>query len=76
MRVKWLRMFRSRQPKTEAVILALSNLAEIVEKKSVPRVTDDWDAGYNIAVDEVLAVINDAINQIVSENDVDYSGGY
>jgi hypothetical protein len=69
-------MFRSRQPKTEAVILALSNLAEIVEKKSVPRVTDDWDAGYNIAVDEVLAVINDAINQIVSENDVDYSGGY
>jgi hypothetical protein len=69
-------MFRSRQPKTEAVLLALSNLAEIVEKKSVPRVTDDWDAGYNIAVDEVLAVINDAINQIVSENDVDYSGGY
>lgn len=56
--------------------MALSNLAEIVEKKSVHRVTDDWDAGYNIAVDEVLAVINDAINQIVSENDVDYSGGY
>jgi hypothetical protein len=76
MRVKWLRMFRSRQPKTEAVLLALSNLAEIVEKKTVPEIMDDWDAGYNIAVDEVLAVINDAINEIASENDVDYSGGY
>jgi hypothetical protein len=69
-------MFRSRQPKTEAVLLALSNLAEIVEKKTVPEIMDDWDAGYNIAVDEVLAVINDAINEIASENDVDYSGGY
>jgi len=76
MRVKWLRMFRSRQPKTEAVLLALSNLAEIVEKKTIPEIMDDWDAGYNIAVDEVLAVINDAINEIASENDVDYSGGY
>lgn len=76
MRVKWLRMFRSRQPKTEAVLLALSNLAEIVEKKTIPEIMDDWDAGYNIAVDEMLAVINDAINEIASENDVDYSGGY
>jgi hypothetical protein len=75
MRVKWLRMFRTKQPKTEAVLLALSNLAEIVEKKSIPEVMDDWDAGYNIAVDEMLAVINDAINQIASDNDVDYSGG-
>ena len=75
MRVKWLRMFRTKQPKTEAVLLALYNLAEIVEKKSIPEVMDDWDAGYNIAVDEMLAVINDAINQIASDNDVDYSGG-
>lgn len=75
MRVKWLRIFRTKQPKTEAVLLALSNLAEIVEKKSIPEVMDDWDAGYNIAVDEMLAVINDAINQIASDNDVDYSGG-
>ena len=55
--------------------MALSNLAEIVEKKTIPRVMDDWDAGYNIAVDEMLAVIHDAINQIASDNDVDYSGG-
>lgn len=75
MRVKWLRMFRTKQPKTEAVLLALSNLAEIVEKKSIPEVMDDWDAGYNIAVDEMLAVIHDAINQIASDTDVDYSGG-
>ncbi len=75
MRVKWLRIFRTKQPKTEAVLLALSNLAEIVEKKSIPEVMDDWDAGYNVAVDEMLAVIHDAINQIASDNDVDYSGG-
>lgn len=56
--------------------MALSNLAEIVEKKTIPEIMDDWDAGYNIAVDEMLAVINDAINEIASENDVDYSGGY
>ena len=56
--------------------MALSNLAEIVEKKTIPEIMYDWDAGYNIAVDEMLAVINDAINEIASENDVDYSGGY
>lgn len=77
MKITWPRLSASnRQAKDEAVIAALTALAAQIEKRSVPVVMDDWDAGYDIAIDEVLAIINDAINQIASDNDVDYSGGY
>lgn len=76
MRVKWPRMFSRKRVEAEAVLLALSNLADSIDKRSIPTIMDDWDAGYDIAIDEVLALINDAINQIASDNDVDYSGGY
>lgn len=76
MKVSWPRLFAQKKSKDEAVISALTELAAHIEKRSVPVVMDDWDAGYDIAIDEVLAIINDAINQIASDNDVDYSGGY
>lgn len=76
MRIKWPRVLVNRQSKDEAVVAALAQLAALLEKRSIPVVMDDWDAGYDLAIDEALALINDAINQIASENDVDYSGGY
>jgi hypothetical protein len=75
MRIKWPRVLVNRQSRDEAVIAALLQLAAIIEKRNIPVVMDDWDAGYDLAIDEVLALINDAVNQIASENDVDYSGG-
>jgi len=75
MKIGWPRVLVNRQSKDEAVIAALLQLAAIIEKRSIPVVMDDWDAGYDLAIDEVLALINDAVNQIASENDVDYSGG-
>lgn len=74
--MKWPRLFSHKKTKDEAVLVALAELATLIEKKNISVVMDDWDAGYVLAVDEVLALINDAINQIASENDVDYSGGY
>lgn len=74
--MKWLKMFRAKKPEDRSVISVLTELAQYIEKKSVSTVMDDWDAGYDVAIDEVLALVNDTINQIASENDVDYSGGY
>lgn len=74
--MKWPRLFRQKKSKDEAVMTALAEMAALIEKKNIPVVIDDWDAGYALALDEVLALIHDAINQIASENDVDYSGGY
>lgn len=59
----------------EAVLAALRDLSKKIEAKNIPTIMDDQDAGYDMAVDEILAIIDDAINQIVSGNDVDYSGG-
>jgi len=74
--MKWLKMFRAKKPEDRSVISVLTELAQYIENKSVSTVMDDWDAGYDVAIDEVLALVNDTINQIASENDVDYSGGY
>lgn len=76
MKFKLPRIFTQQNSTDEAVISALNELAAKVRSRSVPVVMDDWDAGYDIAIDEVLALISDAINQIASDNDVDYSGGY
>lgn len=71
-----LRKFMMRNPTAqEAVLEALRDLSKKIEAKNIPIIMDDQDAGYDMAVDEILAVIDDAINQVVSGNDVDYSGG-
>lgn len=62
--------------KDGAVIEALNKLLAEIEKKNISVVLDDWDAGYDLAIDEVLALISSRINEIVSETEVDYSGGY
>lgn len=71
-----LRKFLMKKPTAqEAVLIALRDLTKKIEAKNIPVIMDDQDAGYDMAVDEILAIIDDAINQIVSGNDVDYSGG-
>lgn len=77
MQIKWPKLsLNSKKLQEAAVIESLSQLAAALEGKVIPVVMDDWDAGYSLAIDEVLTLVNDAINLIVSENDVNYSGDY
>lgn len=69
------RFFQKKQTSAGAAIAALQSLSAQVEKLNIPVIIDEQDAGYDMAIDEVLALISDAINQIASDNDVDYSGG-
>lgn len=69
------RLFNKKKTNAETAIIALRDLSVRIEKMNIPIIMDDQDAGYDMAIDEVLALIDDAINQIASDNDVDYSGG-
>jgi hypothetical protein len=65
---KWLPV----QSDTLNVLMALR--AE-VDRRNISYPFDDRDVGYDMAIDEVLELINDAINRIKNGNDVDYNGG-
>lgn len=68
------RLFQKKPANNEAALEALKSLRSSVEKMNIPVIMDDQDAGYDMAVDEVLALIDEAINNAAS-SDVDYSGG-
>jgi hypothetical protein len=51
------------------VLMALRNEIEL---KNIPVVMDDFDAGYDMAIDEVLALIDDALNPSARNDDVTY----
>jgi len=65
---KWLPV----QSDTLNVLMALR--AE-VDRRNISYPFDDRDVGYDMAIDEVLELIDDAINRVTSGNDVDYNGG-
>jgi hypothetical protein len=71
------RLFGGRPKEPEAVVSALRRLSARVEQMNIPVITDERDAGYDMAVDEVLALIDEAIKEAagISTDDVDYSGG-
>lgn len=69
---KIFRKWRSEKPTELLVLIALR--AEI-ERKNISYPFDDIDVGYDMAIDEVLELVDEAINNITSNNDVDYSGG-
>lgn len=69
------KLFQRTSGTEKAIIAELRKLAKEVEKKNISIVMDDIDAGYDMAIDEVLELIDEAINQL-SSKDVDYSGGY
>ena len=51
---------------------ALVALRGRVEQMNIPVVADDFDAGYDMAVDEVLVLIARALNPETSDDDVNY----
>lgn len=53
----------------------LMTLRAEVDRRNISYPFDDRDVGYDMAIDEVLELINDAINRIKNGNDVDYNGG-
>jgi hypothetical protein len=65
---KWL-------PVQSDTLNVLMTLRAEVDRKNISYPFDDIDVGYDMAVDEVLELIDDAINRVTSGNDVDYNGG-
>lgn len=55
--------------------MVLIALRAAVERRNISYPFDDRDVGYDMAIDEVLELIDDAINRVTSGNDVDYNGG-
>lgn len=51
---------------------ALIALRKRIILMNIPTVEDSFDAGYDMAIDEVLALIDDALNPSASENVVPY----
>lgn len=68
---KWLR--KKPQPAADVAVLGvLLMLREHVERMNIPVVRDDYDAGYDMAVDEVLVLIDRMLNPDASDDDVNY----
>jgi len=65
---KWL-------PVQSDTLNVLMTLRAEVDRKNISYPFDDRDVGYDMAIDEVLELIDDAINRVTSGNDVDYNGG-
>ena len=55
-------LFR-RKPQTNAAVIIkeLEHVYALVSNLNIPVVADDVDAGYDMAVDEALDIINDRI---------------
>lgn len=68
--IQWL--WRKNRTEQQAANQALRDLKAQVEKMNIPVVADDFDAGYDIAVDEVLVLIERALNPETSNDDVTY----
>lgn len=66
---------RRRLPAETTPLIVLIALRAEVERKNISYPFDDRDVGYDMAIDEVLELIDDAINRVTSGNDVDYNGG-
>lgn len=71
----WPKIFRSKSIAVEN-IADFQELAARIEKLSIPVVMDDWDAGFDTAIDEVLAIVYEKIQKTKVETEIDYSGGY
>ena len=55
-------LFRRKPPNNSAVIInELKHVYGLIAKLNIPVVADDVDAGYDMAVDEALDIINDRI---------------
>lgn len=60
MRAYLLGLFRTPRPKVEpSARQVLDDIRRLVETKNIPVIMDDVDAGYDMAVDEILDLIED-----------------
>lgn len=66
---KWFR--RKPPPQWMTAHETLLAIREQVERMNIPVVADDFDAGYDMAVDEVLVLI-DRLLEPDARNDVTY----
>lgn len=66
------RLFKRKPALTLDAKHALTALRMKVERMNIPAVSDNFDAGYDIAVDEVLALIDEALNPSARNDDVSY----
>lgn len=67
--LRWLRRQAAHDQSAHQVLLTLR---ERVERMNIPVVADDYDAGYDMAVDEVLALIDGLLKPDASDDDVNY----
>lgn len=68
-----LRWFRRRKPLPQQTGRdALLALRACIEQMNIPVVADDFDAGYDMAIDEVLVLIERTLNPDASNDDVTY----
>lgn len=68
--LRWFR--RSKPVPQQSGREALLALRAHVEQMNIPVVADDFDAGYDMAIDEVLVLIERALNPDASDDDVTY----
>ena len=69
------KLFRKLLPVQSDTLTVLMALRAEVDRKNISYPFDDWDVGYDMAIDDVLELIDEAINRVTSGNDVDYNGG-
>lgn len=56
-------IFRKKEPPNIAPVIGeLKHLYHLISKLNIPVVADDVDAGYDMAIDEVLDLIKGRIN--------------
>lgn len=68
-----LRWFRRKKPVPQlSGREALLFLWEQVKQMNIPVVADDFDAGYDMAIDEVLVLIERTLHPDTSNDDVTY----
>ena len=68
-----LRWFTRRKPVPQlSGREALMVLRAQIEQMNIPVVADDFDAGYDMAIDEVLVLIERTLNPDTSNDDVTY----
>jgi hypothetical protein len=65
---KWL-------PVQSDTLNVLMTLRAEVDRRNISYPFDDRDVGYDMAIDEMLELIDEAINRVTSGTDVDYNGG-
>lgn len=56
-------LFRRKPPpnNSAAIIAELEHIYRLIANRTVPIVADDFDAGYDMAIDEALDIIDDRI---------------